>query len=184
MAKNTKLFDSILSFAETLNGIKENTDIDTQIKQSDIKSILERNKKYNKYIDNYSFVYAKKQKGQSKMKWIFFITVLALLVILVMGTIVSMVLISSKNDIDLYDISLIISAIAGVITSFIILPKVIAQNLFPSTDEDNSYNTFKSVIENDYRLREFYFNNFEKFDKSKKGNTSNTELHEIDDIDL
>lgn len=154
------LSEFIIDYSKTqIANIKEDNDIDevnTKVKVSDISDIMDRSKHYNKYINLYLKAYRAKQKSQLIMKWLFFGIVLFLLILLIIGTIISMVAISNKESLSLYDISLIITAVAGVITAFIVLPKVIAKNLFPQSDDDNSKDVFKYVMENDLKLRGFY----------------------------
>lgn len=175
--KNTSdLSEFIIDYSKTrIANIKEDNDIDevnTKVTVSDISDIMDRSKHYNKYINLSLNVYRAKQKSQLIMKWLFFGIVLFLLILLIIGTIISMVAISNKESVSLYDISLIITAVAGVITAFIVLPKVIAKNLFPQSDEDNSKDVFKYVMENDLKLRGFYS---EMFDVDKSFNNDDEE---------
>ena len=162
--------------------LADDDDIDENFRKSDISSISERNALYIMYIRNYTFSYNKRLKGQSKMKWIFFVVILFLLLSLVVGTAIAIWVAINKSEttINYNDIAIIVSSIAGVITSFIVLPKVIAKNLFPNTEDDHSAEIFKSVIENDMKLREFY--NITKTKIANKEQAYNSKnFQEIDD---
>lgn len=163
MQKST-LYNQI--FAEILDNLvnkyspaladDDDIDIDTVFRNSDIYSIGKRDALYIKYIRSYTDSYVKRIKGQSKMKWIFFLVILFLLFSLVMGTIITILIIANKSKSTINDIAIIGTSMAGVISAFIVLPKVIAKNLFPPTDDDHSAEIFKRVIKNDMKLRQFH----------------------------
>lgn len=160
--------------------LADDDDIDENFRKSDISSISERDALYIKYIRDYTFSYNKRLKGQSKMKWIFFVVILFLLLSLVVGTVIAVCVVINKSKTTIEDISIIVASMAGVITSFIVLPKVIAKNLFPTTEDDHSAEIFKSVIENDMKLRKFHNITKTKI-ASKKQAYNSKDFQEIDD---
>lgn len=61
-----------------------------------------------------------------------------------------------KDDPGIYDAGAIIGSVAGIVSSLIVLPKIIAEHLFP-TDEDRNMNEFlKSMQENDSAIRNYF----------------------------
>lgn len=131
-------------------------DIDGKIKSSDISSIQQRDELYINHIRNYTVSYNKRVKGQFVMKWIFFIVIMLVLIGLVLGTVLCILLVLKRDNTTINDVSIVGTAMAGVISAFIVLPRVIAKNLFPTTEDDRSAEIFKSVIENDMELRRFH----------------------------
>ena len=54
------------------------------------------------------------------------------------------------------DIATLITAMVSSISSFLVLPKVIADNLFPSKEEDKTSELFSKMFEHDINLRGIY----------------------------
>lgn len=155
-----------LSYVERV-GEKRETKLDDGLKNSDFSSIQKRTKLYETYLTQYFNNYNKKTKHQTIMKWIFFGVTIFLMAFLVGVTAFSIFNLSRQQKISFEDVSLVVTSMAGVITAFIVLPNTIATNLFPSTDEDKSSEIFKSILENDYNLRNLYYKQ-EFEDKNKK----------------
>ena len=180
MAKNSP-YDSIL--VELFKLAKEyspnaSRNIDEDTRKKDIDSIKKRDDLYISHIRNYVVNYNKRAKGQTKMKWVFFVVIMALLFGLVSGTIVAILIISCKKDISLNDFTVVGTSMAGVISAFIILPKVIAKNLFPTTEDDRSAEIFQSVIANDMELRKFH----RKTNENKLKENSNKEQNGFSEV--
>ena len=137
---------------------KKQIENDEDLKRADFKAIDTRNDRYNEYLESYINVFSKRQNAQRKMKWIFLFFTLILLVVIVVSSCIC-ILISANKKGDIYNISLLVSSFVGAITSFIILPKIIANNLFPKSEEDHSDQVFKSMFQYDLELRDFHKNN-------------------------
>ena len=48
-------------------------------------------------------------------------------------------------------------SVAGMVSSLIIIPKIIAEHLFPVDEESNMLDMVKSMQENDSRIRKILF---------------------------
>lgn len=144
--------------------VKQQINNDDDLKAADFSAIFARNDKYNEYITKYIDIFYKRHNAQRRMKWFFFFATLALLIGIVVCSCICM-LISANREGDIYNISLLVSSFVGAITSFIVLPKIIANNLFPKSEEDHSDQVFKSMFQYDLKLRHFHQNN--QSDKNK-----------------
>ena len=71
------------------------------------------------------------------------------------------VLFWSGNE-NVSSIIALITSIGGTITSFIVLPKVIADNLFPSKDDDKTTETFREMIKYDLDVRKLHYHSEEE----------------------
>ena len=121
-----------------------------------LKTVQDRNDSYCTFLAEYINNYGRKVKATRKMKWIFFVIILILLSGMVAACIVAFINASQKQETDYSNIATIITSIAGIITSFIVLPKVIAENLFPSKEEDRTAEIFDSMIKYDIKLEKVY----------------------------
>lgn len=123
-----------------------------------LETVQDRNNSYCYFLTEYIENYECKAKAAQKMKWIFFWVILALLFGMVTACIVAFINASQKQGADYSNIATIVTSIAGIITSFIVLPKVIAENLFPSQEEDKTAEIFDSMIKYDIELEKHYAN--------------------------
>lgn len=129
---------------------------DLKFWQSDLHAILNRNLIYGVYLSNYCTNFNKKSKSKRRLGRCFFWITMILLAIIVIGGVVGIGLIFIRGDIGGGEVASIISAIVGMITAFLVLPKIIGDNLFPKNDDDKSADLFELVINKDFELRQFY----------------------------
>lgn len=131
----------------------------------DWNEILDRNGTYSQFIFAYTVSSNKKTKHQSIMKIWFFVIILFLLVALVISTCAAIIIIAKKPSLNTEDVATIITAISGVVASFLVIPKVIANNLFPKTEDDKTAQIFGDMIKSDLELRKYYFSPRDKSNK-------------------
>ena len=83
------------------------------------------------------------------MKTVFFVVVcLIMIFIVVMGCVTLFNI--SKTEARLVDqLGVVVASFGTIITSIIALPKIIAENLFPSKGEDNEMELIKTIIKMD-----------------------------------
>lgn len=144
---------NLLNSSKEIKDVKNNDDL----KIRDFQAISDRNETYNRFLESYVDSYSSKAKSQRYMKWLFLLVILFLLGFLVI--ILSLAVYNfSRNENNVFDLASVISAIAGILTSFIIIPKIIAKNLFPSNEEDASSQIFNDMLNYDNSLRGFYKN--------------------------
>lgn len=114
-----------------------------------------RNSLYSDLLSNYIQMYRKKEKAKSIYKGIFF-TVTMLLFLFVVGIcLYGMYTLSTKGDGNLANVGIAIANIAGIVSSLLVLPKIIAEHLFPINEESNMIDMVKNMQDNDANIRDF-----------------------------
>lgn len=129
---------------------------DQDLRLSDLENIIDRASAYSMYLQNYVNEYDRRVRSQLRMKRVLFISTLVLLTILILGSVVCTVILLQRSRTQISDVITTITALVGAITSFLVLPKTIAKNLFPANEDDKSTELFASMFEYDVRLREMY----------------------------
>lgn len=129
---------------------------DADLKDADLAAIQERAKTYTGYLKNYVSDYKDKTQAQKVMKGWFFAITMFLLLCIVVASSIALVIIARKETIRINDIATIVTAMASAVSSFLVLPKVIAENLFPSKEEDKTAEVFSKMFEHDISLRGLY----------------------------
>lgn len=149
-------FDQISEFVYKRNNIAKVVHDDNYFREHALDSVQKRNERYCTFLDEYVDNYNQKAKSSKCMKRIFFVAIMILLFGMVSACMIAFVTISKKEDISYSDVATIVTAIGGVIASFIVLPKVMAENLFPAQEEDRTAEIFDSMIKYDLELEKFY----------------------------
>lgn len=176
MPLNTE-YNIIMDYLDDLLS-KENAEkkqiTDVYLRDADLVAIQARAKTYTEYLKNYVTDYKNKTHAQRIMKIWFFVLTMFLLLAIVGASSTCLVAISLKDNIKLSDIATVITAMAGAVSSFLILPKVIAENLFPSREEDKTAEVFGKMFEHDIELRGLYHitGNIEQMDDTIKNSSS------------
>ena len=185
MRKKSNDYSETLKLVLNLSNKKEQIESDEALKQDDLNSIQYRNKTYNKFLESFSNDFSVRAKNQIKMKKIFFYLIMGALYFLIFIVGISLRNISLK-EINVYEMATIISSLAGVITAFIVIPKIIAKNLFPTYENDKSTEIFSNMIKYDHELRKFYRKQYIEMNKDKINNKLhriNSEI-EVDEIKI
>ena len=150
---NTTLdfLNSMLKYASVEKPI---TDLD--LRESDLEAINSHNKTYTTYLESYVYEFKRKSSAQRTMKSWFFIIVMFLLAIIIIASFTSLIIISLKRVIGIEEIATLLTAIGSALAAFLILPKIIATNLFPSKEEDKTDIIFNKMFDYDMNLRDLY----------------------------
>lgn len=129
---------------------------DDDLKTADLEAIRRHTRAYSYYLETFVDEYEKKSHSQRIMKNWFFVLTLVLLFAIIGGGVGSIIIVSTKQNISLPDVATVITAVVGAVSSFLILPKVIAENLFPSKEEDKTAEIFGKMFEHDINIRSIY----------------------------
>lgn len=121
---------------------------------SDEDQVVQRNMAYSYFLNTYIQHYSKKNSAQNRMKSFFFWTIMGILVLITGVSIVLMIILITNGNMSYIDIAQLGTVVAGFITAFIVLPKVIANHLFPSREEDNTAKIFSQMFKYDQQIRE------------------------------
>ena len=129
---------------------------DNDLKNADLEAVQKHTKAYSDYLEAFVSDFKLKTRNQRKMKIVFFVVTLILLLVIIGGGVGSIFIISKKQDTALPDVATVITAVVGAVSSFLILPKVIADNLFPSKEDDRTAEIFGKMFEHDINIRNIY----------------------------
>lgn len=131
---------------------------DSDLKDADLKAVRKHTRVYSDYLETFVDEYKKKARSQRIMKIWFFVLTILLLFVIIGGGVWSIIIVSAKENISPSDVATVITAVVGSVSSFLILPKVIAENLFPSKEEDKTAEIFSKMFEHDINIRNIYSN--------------------------
>ena len=134
-------------FHDILKTFQEESDNETPVRTSDEQLITAaisqendpeydaRNQAYTELLKVYIDDYVKKSKSKKNYKFWFFVVSLAAFGFIVLTAIVSIWIVTIRGNISLGDVGVVVSALTGMISAFIVIPKIIAEHLFPA-DKD------------------------------------------------
>ena len=116
-----------------------------------------RNKLYTLLLETYIENYKRKEKTKGRYKCAFFIVTIILFVAIIVCGLVGMVVLSILGDGSLANVGIAITNIAGIISTIIVLPRIIAEHLFPTNEESNMLEMVKNMQDNDANIRNLLF---------------------------
>lgn len=134
------------------------TTMDRDLNMSDITSIKSHNKSYTDLLESYTEFISKTLNAKRKMKncfyWLSFLVMAAFSIIIIAGIILlfrnAEVLKSDYRDYILPALT----ALSSFITVLIVIPKIIAEYLFNSSEENIMNEVVKNIQEYDKTVRE------------------------------
>lgn len=138
----TQDFPNITDNNDNINDLQNNSSFlenyqKLNYNDSQNNQIIRREKLFNQFLENYTNEYKNKSEQKRKLKDIFFVVILSILGIIVVGSMILLiVLLNLKLNISNIIITLI-STSAEIITSLLILPKIIAEYLFDKEEEQH-----------------------------------------------
>lgn len=112
-----------------------------------------RNELYTFLLSHYIDSYKKKSKHKSGYKIAFFIIIMLAFLCVIGGTVAAILIISGKETSTNSDLAAIIGGCATVFSALLVLPKVIAEHLFPPNDDANMIDMVKNMQLNDSGIR-------------------------------
>ena len=102
-----------------------------------LNNILERDVQYVKILQHYAKHHAFLDWTQLAFKSVFFVLVCFVFAYVACYSIKSIYVLASKENLALADIATAIASFGSILSIIMVLPSKIADNLFPSNDEDN-----------------------------------------------
>lgn len=109
---------------------------------------------YAELLQQYIEINKSKAEWNKWYKLFFFVVTLAILVALVIVPMVIYWNISRKCCVNSADVAVVIGCTAGIISSIIVLPKIIAQHLFPTNEDEHMIGIVKNMQLNDSQIRD------------------------------
>lgn len=121
-----------------------------------------RNLLYSSLLEKYITIYEKKEKAKAWYKLFFFMITIILFIAIVGACLYSIIMMQTSTNSDITNIGVAITNIAGIISTIIILPRIIADHLFPTNEESNMLEMVKNMQSNDANIRDLLHKELEK----------------------
>ena len=103
--------------------------------QEQAKCALKREKLYVRVLSDYAKHQRKVNRAQRWFKMIFFTIVCVAFFAIVLGSILSILMISQKDGIQLGDFAVAVTSVVSLVSVILVLPSKIAEHLFPNQGE-------------------------------------------------
>lgn len=127
----------------------------TKQSKEDKTEYEKRDESYTLLLDDYIESSKSKTAWNKVYKCIFFSVTMLILVALVAFPIAVTIIIVVKEQSNLVvDIAALVGSIIGIISAIIVLPKIIAQHLFPTNEDEHMIELVKNMQVNDSKIRE------------------------------
>jgi len=112
-----------------------------------------RNHLYTELLNDYLKERKSKDERKKWFKVIFFSVVMAAFCGTVFMSLYATISIMQRSNLGFADVGVAASALAGLLSAFIVLPKIIVEHLVPMNEESNLIDIVKSMQENDAEIR-------------------------------
>ena len=139
-----------------MDDTKLNMTVDTQNREQD-EEYDKRNGLYTHLLEVYISNYRRKEKAKGIYKGIFFTVTIILFVGIVGIGLAGTFRLSVAGDGSLANVGIAITNIAGIVSTLVILPKIIAEHLFPADEESNMLEMVKGMQDNDSKIRNILY---------------------------
>ncbi len=116
-----------------------------------------RNGLYTELLKNYITRYNAKERMKAVYKGIFFGVIMVLFVAIVSCGLAGLILLSQHGNGGMENIGIAIADIAGIVSSLVVLPRIIAEHLFPVDEESNMIGMVRNMQENDANIRNIIY---------------------------
>lgn len=116
-----------------------------------------RNSLYTQLLQKYIEIYTKKSISKRRYKFAFFVITMSSFIGIIAGGMVIILFTVQAGNNSLSSVSAVVGSVAGMVSSLIIIPRIIAEHLFPVDEESNMLDMVKSMQENDSRIRKILF---------------------------
>lgn len=165
MAKKVESSSSSKSYIISTSTLKQPYDIKSVTKVDNLENELPqpigsegasgRDDQYTKLLETYVKRFPREQRGYFVMKWIFFLTVLLAFIGLIVGSIVLLFKLANNNGCMRVDhIVYAVTALCSIVSSMIVLPRIIAKHLFPARRDNEILKLIQTLIEDDRHIRD------------------------------
>ncbi|MBQ8836417.1 MAG: hypothetical protein IJ002_03010 [Clostridia bacterium] len=112
---------------------------------------------YSDLLDRYIKVYKSKAAWNKWYKLAFFVIAMlifiGIVVVSLLALLIAAIMANDQNVVSTVIIA--IGSMSGIISSIIVLPKIIAEHLFPTNEDENMIGMVKNMQVNDSKIRSF-----------------------------
>lgn len=115
---------------------------------------VRRNQLYSELLAQYISEYHVKDTWKKWYRVIFFGVTMVSFVGILVCSIVVLFLSAGKAQPSVTDLGAILGSVAGILSSILVLPKIIAEHLFPKDEDSNMINMVKNMQLNDSGIRQ------------------------------
>lgn len=129
-----------------------------------------RDRLYSDLLHNYIRSNKSKSNWNKWYKLAFFIVSLASFVGILVVSLYVLIMIAINGGNSVSDVAVVIGGTSGVISSIIVLPKIIAVHLFPTNEDANMINMVQNMQKNDSGIRNTENKEKETTNKNKNSN--------------
>jgi len=112
-----------------------------------------RNHTYTRLLGLYFETFRRKSIENRVYKLTFFILVMAVFVALIAGGCAVMWTIARKPAVSWSDVGVVAGGMAGIVSALAVLPRIIAEHLFPKDEDARMIDMIQRMQENDSRIR-------------------------------
>ncbi|MCI8876489.1 MAG: hypothetical protein HFI77_10780 [Lachnospiraceae bacterium] len=126
-------------------------------RQEETREYNERNQLYTKLLNQYIDIYQEKENAKKKYKKAYFIITMVVFTVIIVGCVISILGLPKSNTGGIATLGIAGVDIVGIVSSLIIIPKIIAEHLFPTNEESNMIDMVKKMQANDAKIREIIF---------------------------
>lgn len=123
------------------------------------KDYENRNELYTKLLDHCIRSYKSKDKWKCWYKLFFYIIMMLCFVFIIVFSLISINHIALKVSTNLSDLGVIVGGVAGILSSILLIPKIIAEHLFPDNEDANLIGMVKNMQLNDSAIRNQFYSN-------------------------
>lgn len=138
--------ENLILTTSTMDEVSEST----SLLENEERELSERGDLYtallNAYVTDFDVRHTQNRDFYKKE---FFTTVMRLFTLAIFGSICALIIVSIKNSGNNTELSVIITAFGTIISSLIIIPKIIAKYLFPLDEDDKVADMVKTMQRND-----------------------------------
>lgn len=112
-----------------------------------------RDKLYTEMLQHYLVVHDSKFRWNTWYKLAFFIVTMLAFAVMIAAPMISLIIIAHRGNASMSDVALVASGVVGIISAIIVLPKIIAEHLFPKDENKHMIGMVQSMQKNDAQIR-------------------------------
>lgn len=135
--------------------VEDNSLIETSKKEydADMEQCNKRNILYTRllshYLDEHEIKSNNKVKYRSKFFWVTIVSFISIIALCIF----SMIYVCVNESTSVSSVSIVVGSVGSMISAIIVLPKIIAEHLFPRNDESAMIELVKNMQLNDASIR-------------------------------
>lgn len=156
-ANSNEVLETILSDISGSTAVKtdDNILLETAEKEEYISDpqYQIRNELYSNLLSEYINSYSSKAIWKKWYKFSFFIITMLCFLGIITASCIALVFVARKGVFAFTDFGVILGSVAGIVSSLLIIPKIIAEHLFPQNEDTNMIELVKNMQLNDSRIR-------------------------------